>query len=66
MPIPPKPAVQTLDQRTTPRGERQNLRFDPMSNPAATYQQIGENAAQIGGMIQKMQQRNDKLFMGAF
>ena len=66
MPIPPKPAVQTIDQRTTPRGERQNLRFDPMMNPAATYQQIGENAAQIGGMIQKMQQRNDKLVMGAF
>lgn len=62
----PKPAAQTLQQRTTPRGERQNLRFDPMSNPAATYQQIGENAAQIGGMIQKMQQRNDKLVMGAF
>lgn len=66
MPIPPKPAVQTIDQRTTPRGERQNLRFDPMMSPAATYQQIGENAAQIGGMIQKMQQRNDKLVMGAF
>ena len=66
MPITPKPAIQTIEQQTTPHGERQNLRFNPMSSPALMYQQIGENALQVGAMIQKMQDRNDKLAMGAF
>lgn len=61
MPIPPKPAVQTIDQRTTPRGERQNLRFDPMMNPAATYQQIGDNVMKLTGALVEAQAKYDDL-----
>lgn len=60
MPIPPKPAVQTLDQRTTPQGVRQNLHFDPMTNPAATYQQIGDNVmALTTSLVQAQEKYND-------
>lgn len=61
MPIPPKPAVQTLDQRTTPQGVRQNLHFDPMTNPAATYQQIGDNVMKLTGALVSAQEKYDDL-----
>lgn len=61
MPIPPKPAVQTLDQRTTPQGVRQNLRFDPMANPAATYQQIGNNVMALTTSLVQAQEKYDDL-----
>ena len=47
MPNAPKPAVQTLEQRTTPQGAKQNLRFDPMYNPAQAYGQMGEAAVRL-------------------
>lgn len=61
MPIPPKPAVQTLDQRTTPQGVRQNLHFDPMTNPAATYQQIGDNVMALTTSLVQAQEKYDDL-----
>ena len=61
MPIPPKPAVQTLDQRTTPQGVRQNLHFDPMTNPAATYQQIGDNVMKLTGALVAAQEKYNDL-----
>lgn len=61
MPIPPKPAIQTLDQRTTPQGVRQNLRFDPMANPAATYQQIGNNVMALTTSLVQAQEKYDDL-----
>lgn len=61
MPIPPKPAVQTLDQRTTPQGVRQNLHFDPMTNPAATYQQIGDDVMKLTGALVSAQEKYDDL-----
>ena len=61
MPIPPKPAVQTLDQRTTPQGVRQNLHFDPMTNPAATYQQIGDNVMELTGALVSAQEKYNDL-----
>ena len=61
MPIPPKPAVQTIDQRTTPQGVRQNLHFDPMMNPAATYQQIGDNVMKLTGALVEAQAKYDDL-----
>lgn len=61
MPREPKPAIQTIDQRTTPRGERQNLRFDPMSNPAATYQQIGDNVMKLTGALVAAQEKYNDL-----
>ena len=61
MPIPPKPAVQTLDQRTTPQGVRQNLHFDPMTNPAATYQQIGDNVMKLTGALVSAQEKYNDL-----
>lgn len=61
MPIPPKPAIQTLDQRTTPQGVRQNLHFDPMTNPAATYQQIGDNVMKLTGALVSAQEKYNDL-----
>lgn len=61
MPREPKPAVQTLDQRTTPQGVRQNLHFDPMMNPAATYQQIGDNVMKLTGALVEAQAKYDDL-----
>ncbi|WP_428057170.1 hypothetical protein [Candidatus Avelusimicrobium fimicolum] len=61
MPIPPKPAIQTLDQRTTPQGVRQNLHFDPMTNPAATYQQIGDNVMKLTGALVAAQEKYNDL-----
>lgn len=61
MPIPPKPAVQTIDQRTAPQGVRQNLHFDPMMNPAATYQQIGDNVMKLTGALVEAQAKYDDL-----
>ena len=61
MPIPPKPAVQTIDQRTTPQGVRQNLHFDPMMTPAATYQQIGDNVMKLTGALVEAQAKYDDL-----
>lgn len=61
MPIPPKPAVQTIDQRTSPQGVRQNLHFDPMMNPAATYQQIGDNVMKLTGALVEAQSKYDDL-----
>lgn len=61
MPIPPKPAVQTLDQRTTPQGVRQNLHFGPMTNPAATYQQIGDNVMKLTGALVSAQEKYNDL-----
>nr|DAK51470.1 MAG TPA: hypothetical protein [Caudoviricetes sp.] len=61
MPIPSKPAVQTLDQRTTPQGVRQNLHFDPMTNPAATYQQIGDNVMKLTGALVSAQEKYNDL-----
>ena len=63
MPIPPKPAVQTLDQRTTPQGVRQNLHFDPMMNPAATYQQMGDNVMKLTGALVAAQEKYNDLRM---
>lgn len=63
MPIPPKPAVQTLDQRTTPQGVRQNLHFDPMMNPAATYQQMGDNVMKLTGALVSAQEKYNDLRM---
>lgn len=57
----PKPAIQTIDQRTTPRGERQNLRFDPMMSPAATYQQIGDNVMKLTGALVAAQEKYNDL-----
>lgn len=61
MPREPKPAVQTLDQRTTPQGVRQNLHFDPMMNPAATYKQIGDNVMKLTGALVEAQAKYDDL-----
>ena len=63
MPIPPKPAVQTLEQRTTPQGVRQNLHFDPMTNPAATYQQMGDNVMKLTGALVSAQEKYNDLRM---
>lgn len=57
----PKPAIQTIDQRTTPQGVRQNLHFDPMMNPAATYQQIGDNVMKLTGALVEAQAKYDDL-----
>ena len=60
MPNAPKPAIQTLEQRTTPQGVRQNLRFDPMTNPAANYKQIGDNVMQLTtALVQAQEKYND-------
>lgn len=57
----PKPAAQTLEQRTAPQGVRQNLHFDPMMNPAATYQQIGDNVMKLTGALVEAQAKYDDL-----
>lgn len=63
MPKTPKPAIQTLEQRTTPQGARQNLRFDPMSNPAAAYQQMGENFMNLATTLVAAQEKYNNLRM---
>ncbi len=63
MPRELKPAAQTLQQRTTPQGVRQNLRFDPMTNPAATYQQIGNNVMALTSSLVQAQEKYDDLRM---
>lgn len=63
MPNVPKPAIQTIEQRTTPQGVRQNLRFDPMTNPAQTYGQIGENVMRLTAALTQAQEKYDDLRM---
>ena len=63
MPNAPKPAVQTLEQRTTPQGAKQNLRFDPMYNPAQAYGQMGEAAVRLAGTLAQAQDKYDNLKM---
>lgn len=60
-----KPAFREIEQRTTPQGARSNLRFDPMAN-TAVYGQIGQAVGKMGDLLIKMQERNDKLAMGAW
>lgn len=57
----PKPAAQTLQQRTTPQGVRQNLRFDPMMSPAANYKQLGDNVMQLTTSLVQAQEKYDDL-----
>lgn len=60
-----KPTFREIEQRTTPQGARSNLRFDPMAN-TAVYGQIGQAVGKMGDVLIKMQERNDKLAMGAW
>lgn len=60
-----KPTFREIEQRTTPQGARSNLRFDPMAN-TAVYGQIGQAVGEMGDVLIKMQERNDKLAMGAW
>lgn len=57
----PKPAAQTLQQRTTPQGVRQNLHFDPMMSPAANYKQLGDNVMQLTTSLVQAQEKYDDL-----
>lgn len=60
-----KPAFREIEQRTNPQGARSNLRFDPMAN-TAVYGQISQAVGKMGNVLIKMQERNDKLAMGAW
>lgn len=57
----PKPAAQTLQQRTTPQGVRQNLHFDPMMSPAANCKQLGDNVMQLTTSLVQAQEKYDDL-----